>query len=66
MSIAYKKRKKAIRDEKRRRGPKGLLHGQIPEMDFAMLQANWQREIDGPPLCSLADMVPMQKGGVIG
>lgn len=45
MSIAYKKRKKAICDEKRRRGPKRLLFGQIPPEEFSMMQANWEREI---------------------
>ena len=57
MSTAYKKRKKAIRDEKRRLGPKGLFHGQIPTVDFCLLQANWQSKVDGPPICSLADMI---------
>ena len=37
MSTAYRKRKKAIRDEKKRRGPGGLLHGQIPPKDFERL-----------------------------
>ena len=57
MSVAYKKRKKAIRNEKRRRGPKGLFHGSIPRHDFAMLQANWDREITSPPISTLEDLL---------
>ena len=46
MSTAYRKRRKAIRDEKRRRGPGGLFFGQIPEMDFKRLMAEFHvREI---------------------
>lgn len=57
MSYAYQSRKKAIRKEKTRRGPKGLLYGQIPRMDFLYLQANWQSKVDGPPIGTLEDLM---------
>ena len=41
MSTAYRKRKKVIRDEKRHRGPSGLVHGQIPLMDFKRLMTEF-------------------------
>ena len=55
MSTAYKKRKKAIRGEKLRRGTDALSFGQIPPGEFSMMQANWEREITGPPIGTLAD-----------
>ena len=65
MSIAYRKRKKAIRDEKRRRktipGPKGLdSKGHIPVMAFYQMQADWEREITGPPIGTLEDLMKAQ------
>ena len=57
MSTSYRTRKKAIRDEKRRIGPKGLIYGQIPEMDFYTLQANWHSKVTGPPIGTLADLM---------
>lgn len=44
MSVAYKKRKKAIRDEKRRRGPERLSFSQIPSKEFVMMQADWDEK----------------------
>ena len=47
MSTAYRKRKKVIRDEKRHRGSSGLIHGQIPLMDFKRLMTEFHvRKID--------------------
>ena len=40
MSIAYRKRLKLIRAEKKRRGHSGLIHGQIPPMDFKRLMGS--------------------------
>ena len=55
MSVAYKKRKKAIRDEKLRRGTDALSFGRIPPKEFSMMQADWERGITGPPIGTLAD-----------
>jgi len=41
MSTAYRKRQKLIRAEKKRRGPNGLIHGQIPPMDFKRLMTEF-------------------------
>ncbi len=58
MSVSYKQRKKAISDAKRH-----YDDGKIPPQDFAMLQANWRREIDGPAVGSLADLVAARSAG---
>ena len=52
MTIAYRRRKKAIRAEKRR-----LNVATIPRRQFLELQANWQRRVDGPPIGTLQDLV---------
>ena len=52
MSIAYKKRKKAIREAKRQHP-----EGKLSLKEFRELQASWQRAVDGLPLCSLADIL---------
>jgi hypothetical protein len=54
MSTAYRKRKKAIRDAKRHYHN---LRNVIPEKDFRMLQAQWRREVDGPPIGTLEDLL---------
>ena len=62
MSRSYKTRQKAIRDAKRRIGTEaGMFVNQIKPKVFQMLQAQWRRDIDGPPIGTLADMRPMPK-----
>ena len=55
MSRSYKTRQKAIRHAKRHYEGKN-----IPERDFIMLQAQWRREVDGPPIGTLADLISAQ------
>lgn len=59
MSVAYRKRKKSIRDEKRRLAKIDGLDsfGHIPEKTFHYLQANWYRKITGPPIGTLEDFI---------
>ena len=52
MSYAYRQRKKAIKRLKRERG-----EAIIPLTDFRSIQAAWQREIDGWPICTLEQIV---------
>lgn len=52
MSRAYKVRLNAIRDEKKRRGVPVIL-----PVDFAYLQANWSRALDGPCLGTLEQLI---------
>jgi len=47
MSRAYKQRKKAIRDEKRRLGKDGLHFGSIKRSQFHLLQAEWRLQDQG-------------------
>jgi len=61
MSISYKNRKKAIRDEKRRLGRDGLEHGQIPKKRFLEMQSEWRRKIDGPPIGTLEDLMRVRQ-----
>lgn len=42
MSIAYRRRKKSIRNEKRRLGVDGLDNGRIPADEFAWLRDDWK------------------------
>ena len=56
MSYAYRQRKKAIKRYKRD-NPGRLKWGQIQPVDFAYLQADWQRVEDGPLLGSLSDLM---------
>ena len=67
MSTAYRKRKKAIRDEKKRRGPGGLLYGHIPPKDFGYMQANWSRDNGPKPIGTLDQLwtQPLAGGGNI-
>lgn len=62
MSTSYRTRKKAIRDEKKRRkmipGPNGLdSKGHIPEKAFSYLQADWHSKVIGPPIGTLEDLM---------
>jgi len=52
MTIAYKRRKKAIRAEKNRVG-----ENFIEPVKFGLLQANWQSKVDGPPIGTLEDLI---------
>lgn len=62
MSRSYKTRQKAIRDAKRRIGTDaGTFCNQIKPSLFHMLQADWRRQIDGPPIGTLADLVGSRK-----
>ena len=54
MSIAYQNRKRAIAAAKRT-NPE-WCNG-IPLKDFRYMQANWERQITGPPLGTLADFL---------
>ena len=53
MTISYRRRKKRIKAEKR----KLEWTNHIEPKNFVMLQANWQSEVDGPPLGTLAQMM---------
>ncbi len=52
MTIAYRRRKKAIRAEKNR-----LMVNFIDVKKFAYLQAAWERQITGPPIGTLEDLM---------
>lgn len=52
MSRAYKDRHKTIRRVK-----KSMNVRVIPEKDFAFMQAAWSREIAGPPIGMLEDLI---------
>ncbi len=52
MSYAYRRRKKRIKEAKSH-----YQDGKIPPKHFAMLQAQWHREVTGPPLGTLEDFV---------
>lgn len=56
MTIAYRRRKKAIKIEKR----KLKWSSFIEPKDFAYLQANWQRQVNGPPIGTLEQLVGVQ------
>ena len=53
MTIAYRRRKKRIKAEKR----KLEKTSHIEPKNFVLLQTNWRREVDGPPLGTLAQMM---------
>ncbi len=55
MSQGYKTRLKRIRDEKKHRATQGVFENAIPLKDFRYMQAEWDREITGPPIGTLAD-----------
>ncbi len=55
MTIAHRRRGKAIRREKRRLGVT-----RITAKDFGYLRAKWQRRVDGPPIGTLADLLVIQ------
>ncbi len=57
MSVSYRTRKKAIRDYKLKHPEKLDVFGRIRKTDFAYLQANWKRELTGPPIGTLADLM---------
>lgn len=63
MSRAYKNRRKAIRDEKRRLGVKV-----IPSERFEWTRSEWRAALDGPFLGTLEDFmrVPSHEGGPNG
>lgn len=61
MSIAYRKRKKAIRDYKRANPDRLDSFGHVRSRDFAYLQANWEREITRPPIGTLQDFMDRSK-----
>lgn len=52
MSLSYQRRKKVIRAEKKQRGTNF-----IPEKEFRQLQADWERQVIGSPICSLQDLI---------
>ena len=51
----FKRRQKAIRDEKRRLGIPS--HKQIPEADFAYLQSGWERANQGKFIGTLEQVI---------
>jgi len=53
MTIAYRRRKKRIQQEKRKL--KWTRH--IEPKNFVLMQANWRREVDGPPIGTLAQIM---------
>ena len=55
MSQGYKTRLKRIRDEKKHRAVSGVFENAIPAKTFHQMQAEWDREITGPPIGTLAD-----------
>lgn len=57
MSIAYKRRKKTIRDLKAQMGVNA-----IPRKMFCQLQANWERQVTGPPIGTLQDLMDARRG----
>ena len=58
MTIAYKRRKKAINSAIK------TLGYPIPAIDFAYLQAHWQRKVDGLLLGTLQDILHARQGVV--
>ena len=56
MSLSYRRRKKRIKAEKR----KLERTSHIEPKNFVLLQANWRREVDGPPLGTLAQMMGVE------
>ena len=61
MSTAYRKRRKRIRDLKKALPLKDLdgsnLIVMINPKRFTQLQADWDREVTGPPIGTLQDLV---------
>jgi len=57
MSTSYRTRKKAIRDYKLAHPEKLDVFGHIQEIDFGYLRANWSREVTGPPIGTLEDLM---------
>ena len=55
MSVSYNRRKKAIKAAIK------ILGYPIPPLDFAYLQANWSRVIDGSPIGTLQDILDARK-----
>jgi len=55
MTIAYRRRKKAIRAEKHR-----LMVNFIDMKTFTYLQAKWHSKITGPPIGTLEDLMNEQ------
>ncbi len=53
MTIAYRRRKKRIKAEKR----KFEWTSHIEPKNFILLQTNWQNEVDDPPIGTLAQMM---------
>lgn len=56
MSYAYRARKKAIKRHMHE-NPEKLHFGKIKAVDFAYLQANWTRIIDGPCIGTLEQLI---------
>ena len=55
MSMAYNRRKKAIKVAMK------ILGYPIPSLDFAYLQSNWSRAVDGRPIGTLQDIFDARK-----
>lgn len=57
MSLAYRNRKKRIKRLKRTLPAESMEGPHIKRSVFRQLQADWEREITGPPIGTLEDFV---------